>query len=288
MIFAFLKKPYPLSDSISGKIKAATFTGLFVFLFLFAFRPFQLHRFSNPLALQLTVGYGMITFIMVMLNTILLPKMLSRVFNENKWNVAREIGFILWIIFTIGIANALFSILIFDDFFDLGYLLYFQFITIMVAVLPVTINVMIMQLILTRRNLKEAQDISDHMLHKKRLDATPDATVLLRSDSGKEELQLPVKDLLFITSADNYIEVHFLKDGKEEKKLLRGTLRNTRDDLRAYTAFYRCHRAWIVNLDRVTSVTGNSQGYRLLLEGTETIIPVSRNLNDEIRNRLSR
>ena len=43
----------------------------------------------------------------------------------------------------------------------------------------------------------------------------------------------------------------------------------------------------IVNLDRIISVTGNSQGYRLVLNGTETIVPVSRNLNEEISTRLS-
>lgn len=288
MILSFLSKPYPLADSTSGKIKSALFTGFFVFAFLFVFRPFQLYRFDTLTALQLTAAYGAITFIMVIINTFLITAIYPKLFNETQWTVGREIIFILWIIFTIGLGNALFSIFIFNDFFDLQYFLYFQLITVLVAILPVSINVIIMQLVLTKRNLKEAQSISDHMHHKKRLESEPDAVVTLRSENGKEELKIPARDLLFITAADNYVEVHYLMKEKEEKKLLRGTLRNTKEDLRSYTAFYRCHRAWIVNLDRVKSVSGNSQGYRLVLEGTATIIPVSRNLNEELSARLSK
>jgi hypothetical protein len=287
MILSLLSKPYPLSDSPSGKIRAALFTGFFVFVFLFAFRPFQLHRFDNIVALKLTLGYGAVTLIMVLINTFWVTTLLPKFFNESKWTIGREISFLLWIIFTIGLGNALYSMVIFNDFFNLRYLLYFQLYTLMVAVLPVIINVMIMQLVLTRRNLKEAENISDHLNFKKRLDSDPGAVITLRSDNQKEELKIPARDLLFITSADNYIEVHYLQNGSEQKKLLRGTLRNTKNDLRTYTAFYRCHRAWIVNLDRVVSVTGNSQGYRLVLNGTETIVPVSRNLNEEISTRLS-
>lgn len=288
MTFSFLKTPYPLSDSNSGKIRAAFFTGLFVFAFLFFFRPFQLHVLENLKALMITAGYGLVTVIMVLFNAFVLPSLLPKVFDENKWTVGREISYLLWIIFTIGIGNALYSDLLFDDVFDTEYLLQFQVMTLMVALLPVTINVLVMQLLLTRRNLKAAHLMSDHMHHKRRLDATPEATVIFRSDNQKEMLKLLVRDLLYITSADNYIEIHFLEQGLEQKKLLRGTLKNAKDELRSYTAFYRCHRAWLVNLDRVISVTGNSQGYRLILEGTETKIPVSRNLNEELNNRLAK
>jgi DNA-binding LytR/AlgR family response regulator len=225
---------------------------------------------------------------MILFNVYIVRALLPRWFDETKWTVGREIGFILWIIFTIGLANAAYSLYIFDDYFSIYYLLYFQFLTLLVAILPVTLNVMIMQLVLTRKNLKAADDITSHMHHKKRLDAMPGMEITIRSDNQKETLSLPAKDLLYITSADNYIEVHFIQDGKEHKKLLRGTLKNTREELRKFTAFYRCHRAWIVNLDRVVSVTGNSQGYRLIIDGSDTVVPVSRNLNEEIHTRLAK
>ena len=53
-----------------------------------------------------------------------------------------------------------------------------------------------------------------------------------------------------------------------------------------YAVFFRCHRAYIVNLDKIEQVEGNAQGYKLKLQGTEDLIPVSRNLNSEFSDRL--
>ena len=38
----------------------------------------------------------------------------------------------------------------------------------------------------------------------------------------------------------------------------------------------RCHRAFLVNLHQVAKVDGNSQGYRLRLEGCAEEVPVSK------------
>lgn len=285
---SFLTRPYPINDTLSHKLRSAFIPAIFVFAFLYAFRPFGLHQFDNRSLALVCVGYGVITLLVVLINVFLIATFFTSIFDETKWTVWKEIVFILWIIFGVGLANSAYSLFIFNDTFSIDYLITFQAITLMVAVVPVTLNVMTMQLLLARRNLKAAEDLTEHMHHKRRLDALPGQQITLRSDNKKEDLTLAAADLLYITSADNYIEVHYLDNGVEKKKLLRGTLKNAREDLRSFTAFYRCHRAWIVNLDRVTSVTGNSQGYRLIIKGTDTIVPVSRNLNEELNNRLAK
>lgn len=284
----FLTGPYPINDSVSHKLRSALLPSVIVFAFLFAFRPFGLSHFDNGTLSLVCVGYALVTLIVVLFNVFLIVPFFTTIFDESKWTVWKEILFILWIIFVVGLANSVYSLYIFNDTFSIDYLIIFQAITLMVAVIPVTINVMAMQLVLTRRNLKAAQELTGHMHHKRRLDAIPGQLITLRSDNKKEDLTLAAADLLFITSADNYIEVHYLEQGVEKKKLLRGTLKNAREDLRSFTAFYRCHRAWIVNLDRVISVSGNSQGYKLVMEGTDSVIPVSRNLNEELNNRLAK
>lgn len=284
----FLSQPYPINDSISHKLRVATIPSLFVFGFLFAFRPFGLHRFPNDLLAMITAGYGLVTFLVVIIHVFVIVPLFRRVFEESRWTVLREILNILWIVFWIGCGNALYSLSIFQDEFSFSYILSFQAFTVLVAIIPVTLNVLIMQLVLTRKNLRMARELTEHMHHKRRLDAIPGQLITIRSDNKKEDLTIPAASLLFIRSADNYIEVHYLENDVPKMKLLRSTLKNAREDLRHFTAFYRCHRAWIVNLDRVESVTGNSQGYRLLLNGTETVVPVSRNLNEELNNRLAK
>lgn len=288
MLKALFDKPFPYYESSSRRIKSALFSGFLVFIFLFIFRPFSLYRFDNLFALQITAGYGILTCIMVLLNVFWVTKIFPKYFRESGWSVRREILFIMWIIFTIGLANAIYSGFVFTDTLSFEYVAMFQVFTLLVAILPVSINVMVMQSLLNHRNAKSAEEISKHMHHKKRLDSAPDAMITIKSDNKKEELHIPAKSLLYITSADNYISVTYLEQGKEAHKLLRSTLKNAKEDLRTYTAFYRCHRAWIVNLDRVISVSGNSQGYRLVLDSSDTVIPVSRNLNEDIDSRLSK
>ena len=45
----------------------------------------------------------------------------------------------------------------------------------------------------------------------------------------------------------------------------------------------KCHRAFLVNVRKVVKVNGNSQGYRLLLEGCPEEIPVSRGYSKQVK-----
>jgi DNA-binding LytR/AlgR family response regulator len=58
------------------------------------------------------------------------------------------------------------------------------------------------------------------------------------------------------------------------------------EQLAAHPAFFRCHRMYLVNLQRVISVSGNAQGLKLQLDGLEEAIPVSRNLTETVREKL--
>jgi DNA-binding LytR/AlgR family response regulator len=53
-----------------------------------------------------------------------------------------------------------------------------------------------------------------------------------------------------------------------------------------YPVFFRCNRAYIVNLDKIEHGDGNAQGYKIKLQGTENLISVSRNINSEFSDRL--
>jgi len=41
--------------------------------------------------------------------------------------------------------------------------------------------------------------------------------------------------------------------------------------------FFQCHRAYIINIEKVKKAEGNSQGFLLDIEGLDFKIPVSRN-----------
>ena len=283
-----LSQPYPIYDSAKRRWIIILGMGIFVYLFLLFFRPFGLNTLPRDSAHIILLGYGIICSCILFIDLIVVPFLFPSLFKEEKWTVWKEIIYILWNISTIGFGNAFYTNWHWKTNLTMQWLINFQLMTLMVAILPVSALVLIKYITLLRKNLKETVALSQTMNHKKRLDAFKDEMIMLSAENPRDNIMLPANDLMFINAADNYIEVHYLENGNAKKKLIRSSLKNARNDLKAYTAFYRCHRAWIVNLDMVKSITGNSQGYRLLMENSELQIPVSRNLNLEIGQRLAR
>ena len=74
--------------------------------------------------------------------------------------------------------------------------------------------------------------------------------------------------------------------GKPTRQLLRITLKEAEEAATACPSIIRCHRAFLVNLDKVVKVDGNQQGYRLHLEGCKNAIPVSRTYAKKLKERL--
>jgi DNA-binding LytR/AlgR family response regulator len=112
-------------------------------------------------------------------------------------------------------------------------------------------------------------------------------TIVISSESGKHRIKIYVKDLLFIKSTDNYVEVYTKKNGEIETNLIRSTLKRLEENLKAHPFLFKCHRAYLVNINNITRVTGNSQGYKLVFMDEKSHIPVSRNHSKKLFSLLS-
>ena len=93
--------------------------------------------------------------------------------------------------------------------------------------------------------------------------------------------------ILYLVAADNYIRIFYLDNNSVKNLLVRSTLKSAEEKLAPYENFYRCHRSYLVNLNYLRHISGNATGYKLHLEGTDTLIPVSRNLNSEISDKIN-
>jgi len=93
-------------------------------------------------------------------------------------------------------------------------------------------------------------------------------------------------DLLFLAARENYIIIHYLDQGILHKEMIRSTMKQATGDLKNYPEFFRCHKSYLVNLNRVKSVSGNAQGLKLHLSHAEDVIPVSRNLTENLNDLL--
>ncbi len=95
-------------------------------------------------------------------------------------------------------------------------------------------------------------------------------------DNNSENFSLLVGEIVYIKSADNYVEIVYKEEDTVKKKLIRNTLQNIEMQIKQYSVFLRCHRTCIVNLIYVEKLTRSANGYFLKIKGFEEDIPVSR------------
>lgn len=262
--------------------------GLFVFLFLWFFKPFGLNEMQTQNHIFIFLGYGIITSTILIVHGILFPKIFTVYFDEKNWTVFKEIIQTLFIIVLIGVGNTLYTDWIGGIRLSVKAFIVFQFFTLAIAILPVTLLIMFKQIRLLKKNLEEAKQISQSLIVDNKSNVTVSSkNVVLIADNEKDRFTGQSDDILYISAADNYMEIVFLENNKPTRKLLRSTLKKAQLQLTQNPDFFRCHRTYLVNLTKVIAVSGNAQGYKLMLENTDEQIPVSRNLNNEIAGRLS-
>jgi len=69
------------------------------------------------------------------------------------------------------------------------------------------------------------------------------------------ELKLSVKPeyLFYLEAADNYVQIHYLNQGKMQMLMIRNSLKNIEWRFRN-TTLIRCHRSYLINLSKVQVV----------------------------------
>ncbi|MCJ7581476.1 MAG: LytTR family transcriptional regulator [Candidatus Aminicenantes bacterium] len=275
----FLRQPFPFYISLTQILFLSFTTGLFVSVFLLIFKPFGSGVYILEGRTWILWGYGFVTFLILLVDMLVWPAVFPGFFNETKWNVSKGIGFQFWHIVSIGTANLLYAALVGEKEIRLlavpGYLLQ----ALAVGFFPITLGIFYIQSILLKKYAESTRRLNENFLALENRTAVPEKNrqiVAFTSEGGKEEVEIRLHDLLFIKSADNYVEIYRTENDKIKRILLRSSLKRIEQDLKDYPFLFKCHRAFLVNIKNISRVAGNSQGYQLFFKGNEYAIPVSR------------
>lgn len=278
MIKQYLHQPYPLYEKRWNIIFAIS---LFISFFMLFFQPFGLSAFESEYRLYFEIGYGVVTFLVLLIDLFAFPFLFKKTFKFRQWTVLKQIIWQIWILVSIGIVNFLYSSFFLSFSNNLKAFFYFQLYTLLVGVIPVVVVTVINQNRLLAENLKIANDYNNDFTAK--TDNAPDnEKVCLVAENSKDRLEVNSSDLIYITSTGNYIQAFYQKENELKSIVLRNTLKQTEDQLKENHSMIKCHRAFLVNKNKIVRVKGNSQGLRLVLEGTDEEIPVSRNLSKSL------
>jgi hypothetical protein len=288
---AFLRQPFPFELPVVRVLLLSAAVGLFVSLFLFVFRPFGVGAHILEGRAWMIWGYGAVTFLVLAINRIVGPAVLPGLFHEAGWTVLKDLLFQFWHILSIGAANLLFAAVAGPEKVRLLAVPVYLLQALAVGFFPLSLGVFFTQTVLFKRYAVSTRRINESLPALGSLkDGTglgPE-TVVLTAESGKEKIEIRPSDLLLIKSIDNYIEIFIAAKGSVQRRILRSSLKRIERELQDLPFIFKCHRAFLVNVHNIHRVAGNSQGYKLIFEGIEFRVPVSRTASKDLFRRITR
>jgi uncharacterized membrane protein len=268
-MFNVFKKPYPFNDDLKYNAKIIFFTSLAVFVFLFLFQPFNISALPAKPKYYLLGGFAVVTFLSLSFNLLFLPAFFPKLFESSRWNIRKEILWDVWVLFTILLAYFLLN----NTLGVLKFGFYLVVELVLVAVVPISMLIVLNHNKMLRSHLKVADELSKKLKEHKTIQ---DKIVYFNSDYQKDSLAVKVNLLLFIRSANNYIEI-FWKEGEIVKnQMVRCSLLYAEELLKEYKFIFKCHRSFLININYIDRIEGNSQGYKLFFENVHFSIPVSK------------
>ena len=266
----YFQKPYPFNDDLTQNTKLIFFISLILLLLVFLFQPFDLSTLNREDKFLLIGGIIVVTFVGLSINLLLIPAFLSKKDIFKNWTVMKEIWWNIWILFTL--AAGYFIYFRISGSFSFSFYILMKILVI--SAIPISILIPYNRNRLLKSYLQSALELNTYL--EKKANPTPEI-VHLKSDYDKDDLSIDVNTLLYVRSANNYIEVFWTEKGKTLSQLIRCTLTYAEEAFAGYPYIFKCHRAFIVNIHFVKKVEGKSQGYTLYVGTDNHKVYVSRN-----------
>ncbi len=283
----FFNRPLAEDFGFRHQLSASLQAGLYVFLFLWLLGGSQFGAGQSPVLMLALFGLGCVVAAFVANYGI--PQLLPQLYDEDRWTVGRHALHTLLVLLCISAANQL-ILWATGNYYPYFWRMYGMVTAI--GFFPITVGVLLAEQRRLKRNLAQAKTLNTQLdkLHQPApAPEVPDSPkgISLKSDTGKESLNLLPNQLLYVESVGNYVEVHWLNFMFPQKTVLRSTLRTVEDVLTDQPQFFRCHRAFLVNLKAISHTTGNARGYLLKLTGSEREVPVSRSFVKDFETRMA-
>jgi len=104
----------------------------------------------------------------------------------------------------------------------------------------------------------------------------------LYDEHGVLRISINKKDLLYIESCNNYVLIYYTSNDTIKKYLLRNRLKTLENEL-SNTNIIRCHRTYLVNLEKAKVIRKESDGLYIELDTKDAKeIPVSKSYQKKI------
>ena len=259
--------------------KVVVVPAVIVFFVLYGLQPFGIAQITSG-KLWVTLGAAGISAAVSSLFAWGLPHVFPRYYAEEHWTLGKEVLSTLELLLLITVGVWLYVAWLTGMMPDVRLFFLVLLWVLILSVFPIVLFAMWNRNIQLARHLREATEMNQRLpvQSSPETDAICPTEPLLFAGSTKETLEVDASLFLYAEAEGNYVHFHYLssKDNRPIGKLVRLTMKQAEAAVDSCPYVIRCHRAFLVNLHRVTKVDGNLQGYRLRLEGCGAEVPVSR------------
>lgn len=268
-----LLKPFPQTFLIHKPFLGAFIFFLLLLTFVVLYRPLEVHQ-TAFLNLYLT---ALIYCAIISLSELAVALIISRTncfSKKGNWIIASELLSIVMILAIIGISVYFAGFMLeahsnrwnFSTFYDSFYR------SVLIGIIPV-----ILPSLLNIRSAFAPQVFQNYENKwQDKSNEVPEKLIHISSKAKKEHLSFYPSEFIYAESKGNYVIFHLIKQDESVEVSIRNSITEIANQLTAIPDFMRIHRAFIVNLKKITSRDGNALGYRLTLKGCNDIISVSR------------
>jgi DNA-binding LytR/AlgR family response regulator len=245
-----------------------------IFLFIQFFQPFTADKFEFENQLIFLAGFGVIALIFLIVSQIIFQRTL--LFRENE-NQNSPIYIPLYYFFQVAVTTLAFVFYIrFVGQVNITFNIVVRVVLICLS-LPVTMH---LRLRIDSYQVRLKKLLSDTRSMQSKLkqfsESYSNKHIEIVSDNESDNFKIQVSEIVFVKSADNYVEIGFHDEGTVKKKMVRNTLRNVEHQLSEFNNFIRTHRTSLVNIQYIDKLNKNFNSYWLSLDKTKETIPVSR------------
>ncbi|MEM9895956.1 MAG: LytTR family DNA-binding domain-containing protein [Bacteroidota bacterium] len=269
-----LNEPYPSPKPTSRSLWISLVFGIFIGLFLIIFEPFEIDFSKESTTIVSLLFYGIITSAAVGIFLFALPLAFPSLFKDQRWKVKHQLLFWCTMLFVIATLNGIYTNYINKLSFSWNnYGLIIQQ-TFTLGAIPLSFLTIIDVYRRKIRNIQVAATIQKHNFAEN-LDSS-DRILSINTDLKNETFELHESSFLYAAADGNYVDLYLLENDKIKGKTLRITLSAFEKQLSG-KHFLRCHRSYLVNMNKVYQVDGNAQGLKLLFKNAIEFAPVSRN-----------
>ncbi len=273
----WLKRPFPFLETIEEKMAISLLLGIIVTLILGIFQPFDISEIGD-IKYLVVIGFGAVTVTSTLSMSLLFSLTSIRNDQYTEWSIGKQIIYLIVLLTTIALGNwwfteSLRTILDFHPFSLTDSLIA----TPLVGIIPVVVSLFYSERILRKRHSNTADVISSHINNH----TVADKNIEDESDT----FPYPSDSFLYAKSEGNYIQVYLQINS--QPTVVRQTMKELEILAQRESSIVRCHRSFLINLSKVTKVSGDARGYKVTLDSISDAIPISRNYSSLVIDRLS-